>query len=127
MKFSKKSNINFGDKIFIAGASGLVGSSLKKLFLNKGYGKIEKGGKILTPNRKELDLANYLKVESWFKENKPDVVVVAAAKVGGIIANSNEPFNFLFCMRRAALSNITSCLLNSFVKIIQVSNPCAIF
>ena len=46
-------------------------------------------------NRKELDLANYLKVESWFKENKPDVVVVAAAKVGGIIANSNEPFNFL--------------------------------
>ena len=55
MKFSKKSNINFDDKIFIAGASGLVGSSLKKLFLNKGYGKIEKGGKILTPNRKELD------------------------------------------------------------------------
>ena len=124
MKSSKKSSINFDDKIFIAGASGLVGSSLKKLFLNKGYGKIEKGGKILTPNRKELDLANYLKVESWFKENKPDVVVVAAAKVGGIIANSNEPFNFLLENLKIQNNIIENSWKNGVKRLLFLGSSC---
>ena len=83
------------DKIFIAGASGMAGSAIKRAMLRMGYGDTLKGGKLLTPNRKELDLLNYEKVNKWFKNNRPDIVILAAAKVGGILANKNYPADFL--------------------------------
>tara|TARA_B100001093_G_scaffold256916_1_gene245683 strand:- start:34154 stop:35158 length:1005 start_codon:yes stop_codon:yes gene_type:complete len=83
------------DKIFIAGASGMAGSAIKRAMLRMGYGDTLKGGKLLTPNRKELDLLNYEKVDKWFKNNRPDIVILAAAKVGGILANKNYPADFL--------------------------------
>ena len=49
----------------------------------------------MTPSRKELDLTNIEKVNLWFKKNKPTVVILAAAKVGGIYANNNQPADFL--------------------------------
>ena len=51
---------------------------------------------ILTQNSNELDLKDSIKVDKWFKDNKPDTVFLAAAKVGGILANSNYPANFLY-------------------------------
>tara|TARA_B100000965_G_scaffold274465_1_gene232448 strand:+ start:377 stop:1393 length:1017 start_codon:yes stop_codon:yes gene_type:complete len=83
------------DKIFIAGANGMVGSSIKREFINLGYKENGEIGKLLTPSRKELDLSNYIEVEKWFKENKPSIVIIAAAKVGGIIANFENPCDFV--------------------------------
>ena len=73
----------------------MVGSAIKRVLI-KGYGNPELGGKILCPGREELNLLNYEKLESWFKINKPTVVIIAAAKVGGIIANSSSPYDFIF-------------------------------
>ena len=90
-----KKEIFLNDKFFIAGASGMVGSAIYRSLLRKGYGDASLGGAILTPSRKELDLLKTREVEKWFEVNKPDVVIIAAAKVGGILANSSEPTEFL--------------------------------
>ena len=78
------------DRIFIAGHNGMVGSSIKKKFKELSYKNL------LTPGREELDLLDNKSVENWFKENKPEVVILAAAKVGGIEANSKYPADFIF-------------------------------
>ena len=87
--------ISLDEKIFIAGATGMAGGAIKKQLKLSGYGKALNKGILLTPNRKELDLLEAKLVEDWFKKNKPTVVVIAAAKVGGIIANTNSPTEFL--------------------------------
>ncbi len=77
------------DRIFIAGHLGMVGSAIYNLMQEKKYENI------LTASRKDLDLRIFSEVEKWFKLKKPDVVVIAAAKVGGILANSKYPTEFL--------------------------------
>ena len=76
-------------KIFLAGHSGMVGSAIKRSLIKKGYKNL------LCPKRKDLNLLNYLEVDNWFKENKPDIVILAAAKVGGIYANSKFTADFI--------------------------------
>ena len=78
-----------GKRIFVAGHKGMVGSALIRAL--KAI-KCE----ILTQNSNELDLKDSIKVDKWFKDNKPDTVFLAAAKVGGILANSKHPANFLY-------------------------------
>ena len=51
-------------------------------------------GVIFKPNRKELDLLDINSVKSWFSHNQPTVLIIAAAKVGGILANSSYPTSF---------------------------------
>ena len=80
------------EKIFIAGSTGMVGSSIKRFLKNKLKASDQN---LLTPSRKELDLTNIEKVNLWFKKNNPDIVIIAAAKVGGILANSSHPADFL--------------------------------
>ena len=91
-KIRKK--IEKNERIFIAGAKGMAGNAIKKVFCKYGYGAIN-GGEILTPNRNELDLLDIVAVKEWFKANKPSIVIIAAAKVGGILANSKYPTEFL--------------------------------
>ena len=81
--------INKKNKIFIAGHRGMVGSAITRNLKNNGYINL------ITASREELDLTDKFKVKKWFKINNPDVVVIAAAKVGGILANSNFPAQFL--------------------------------
>ena len=81
--------ISLDSKIFIAGHAGMVGSAIKRDFIKKGYRKL------LCPSRKDLDLLNSNQVEKWFKENTPDVVILAAAKVGGIYANNKFTADFI--------------------------------
>ena len=88
--------MNLDEKIFLTGGKGMVGSAIKRILIKKGYGNPELGGKIFSPAREEINLLNYEKLESWFKINKPTVVIIAAAKVGGIIANSCSPYDFIF-------------------------------
>ena len=86
--------MNNSIKIMIAGASGMVGNAIKKRYLNA-----EKYNpqiyKILAPSRNELNLLNFEEVKNWFEENCPDIVILAAAKVGGIFANKNNPADFI--------------------------------
>ena len=76
-------------KIFIAGHSGMVGSAIKRALIKKGYKKL------LCPSRKDLNLLNFSEVDNWFNNNNPDVVILAAAKVGGIHANSTYSGDFI--------------------------------
>ena len=82
--------INKNSKIFIAGHNGMVGSAIKNKFELKGYKKI------LTVEKKKLNLLNQIKVFNYLKKNKPDLVIIAAAKVGGIIANSLYKSQFIY-------------------------------
>ena len=92
----KKENlISFSEKIFIAGSSGMVGSAIHKKLIERGYGSNKSQGAILTPSRKELNLLDSEKVKEWYSNNKPSIVIISAAKVGGIYANEKYPYEFL--------------------------------
>ncbi len=73
----------------------MAGSAICRALLRKGYGDEAKSGVLLAPTRQELDLLDGNAVNEWYEENKPDVVVLAAAKVGGIYANDSYPADFL--------------------------------
>tara|TARA_X000000950_G_scaffold41957_1_gene46120 strand:- start:7756 stop:8754 length:999 start_codon:yes stop_codon:yes gene_type:complete len=88
--------MNLDEKIFLAGGNGMVGSAIKRILIKKGYGNPNEDGKIYSPSRTELDLMKYKEVEDWFIVNKPTIVIIAAAKVGGILANSTKPYDFIF-------------------------------
>lgn len=77
------------DRIFVAGHRGMAGSAICRAFERGGYHQL------LTASRSELDLLDGTAVEAWFAKHKPTVVVLAAAKVGGISANSSYPADFL--------------------------------
>lgn len=77
-------------KIYIAGHDGLVGSALVRKFQNNGYANL------LTRHYTELDLRRQQDVETFFEAEKPEYVVLAAAKVGGILANNTYPAEFIY-------------------------------
>ena len=83
------------DRIFVAGARGMAGSAICRALQAKGYGDPANGGALLIPTRQELDLLDGGAVQFWYEANKPTVVVLAAAKVGGIYANATYPADFL--------------------------------
>ena len=82
--------INKSSKIFIAGHNGMVGSAIKRKFQEKGFKKI------LTIDKKKLNLINQAKVFNFLKKNKPKLVIIAAAKVGGIVSNSLYKSQFIY-------------------------------
>jgi GDP-L-fucose synthase len=86
---SKASLITQADRIFVAGHRGMAGSAICRALERSGYGTI------LTASRAELDLLDETAVRAWFAQHKPTVVVLAAAKVGGIHANNTYPADFL--------------------------------
>src|SRR5450432_872842 len=77
------------DSIFIAGHRGLVGSAILRRLTAEGFARL------LTRTRAELDLTNRAAVDEFFAREKPAIVVMAAARVGGIKANNDEPVEFL--------------------------------
>ena len=77
-------------KIFIAGHRGMVGSALVREARKRG------GYEILTASRDELDLLDQASVAEWLEDHEPDQVIIAAAKVGGIHANSTYPAEFIY-------------------------------
>jgi len=77
-------------KLFIAGHNGMVGGAIVRRFQH------EPGVTLLLRSRKELDLTSQAAVEAFYAAEKPDVAVIAAAKVGGIYANNTYPAEFLF-------------------------------
>lgn len=81
--------ITAADRIFVAGHRGMAGSAIVRRLQAGGYPQV------LTASRAELDLLDPQAVSRWFAAQRPDVVVLAAAKVGGILANSTYPADFL--------------------------------
>ncbi len=77
------------DRILIAGASGMAGGAISRALDLAGYKNQ------LTPSHNDLDLSDIALVSAWFNKYQPEIVVIAAAKVGGIHANSTEPVDFL--------------------------------
>lgn len=81
--------ISATDRIFVAGHRGMAGSAIARRLQARGYTQV------LTASRSELDLCDGPAVNRWFQAHRPDVVVLAAARVGGILANATYPADFL--------------------------------
>jgi GDP-L-fucose synthase len=77
-------------RVFVAGHRGLVGSAITRKLRAEGFNNI------LTASRQELDLRNQSEVLSWFQANQPDYVFLVAGTVGGILANSTRPAEFIY-------------------------------
>ena len=110
--------INKDNSIFLAGHNGMVGRSIKNALLENGYHNL------LLPSRKNLDLLNNDEVKSWFKKNKPEVVILAAAKVGGIEANNNYPADFLIENLKIQTNIIENAWRNGTKRLLFLGSSC---
>ena len=81
--------MNRGSKVFVAGSKGLVGSALVRALRLAGFDNL------LLPEIDQLDLTCQQSVAEFFRKNSPEYVILAAAKVGGILANNNYPAEFI--------------------------------
>lgn len=82
--------MNKDSKIYVAGHRGMVGSAIYRKLQREGYNNV------VLATSQELDLRNTVAVDEFFKEHEPEYVFLAAAKVGGILANNNFPADFLY-------------------------------
>ena len=96
-------------KIYVAGHRGMVGSAICRALNNAGYHHI------MQRTRQELDLICQQEVEAFFKEEKPTYVFLAAARVGGILANSTHPADFIY-QNLMIQNNVIHCAYTSGVK-----------
>ncbi len=110
--------ININSKVFIAGHNGMLGSSIYRILKKKGYKKI------ITVDKKKLDLRNQIAVKKFIKKNKPDAVIIAAAKVGGIKANIKYPANFISDNLQIQTNLISSSHINNVKKLILFGSSC---
>lgn len=106
------------DKIFIAGHRGMVGSAIARQLENDGFDRL------LTRARSELDLAEEAAVSSFFARERPDIVILAAAKVGGIKANSDFPVEFLLENLRVQNSVISAAHAHGVDRLLFLGSSC---
>jgi len=86
--------INKSERIFVAGHNGMAGKAICRALIKNGYGREEFNSEIIFEDRKKLNLLDSTLVSEWFTEQKPSIVILAAAKVGGIGANKSNPADF---------------------------------
>lgn len=106
-----------GKKIWVAGHCGMVGSAIVRRL---GDENVE----ILTTDRSRVDLRSQSQVENWMSANKPDVVFIAAAKVGGILANSKYPADFLYDNLMIEANIIHSAFKTEIEKLLFLGSSC---
>jgi len=106
-----------GKRIFVAGHTGMVGSAIVRLLNNIDC-------EILTVSSQELDLKQSSKVDKWFDDHRPDAVFLAAAKVGGILANSSYPADFLIDNLSIQNSVITNAFKYKVKKLMFLGSSC---
>ncbi len=110
--------INNKDKIFVAGHTGMVGSSLVRILKEQNYKNL------VTKNRQNLNLSNSEEVNNFFETEKPDVVILAAAKVGGIYANQNYPVDFIQDNLSIQINIIKSSFKNKVKRLCFLGSSC---
>jgi GDP-L-fucose synthase len=106
------------DKIFVAGHRGMVGSALVRRLETENFTNL------LTRDRSQLDLSDECAVENFFEQSRPDVVVLAAAKVGGIKANNDFPVEFLVDNLRIQNNVIRSAHQTRARKLLFLGSSC---
>lgn len=111
-------DMKLSSKIYVAGHVGLVGSALKRHLENAGYINI------ITRTMQELDLRNQQAVNDFFAQEKPDYVFLAAAKVGGIQANSNYPAEFIYDNLAIELNVIHAAYRHEVKKLLFLGSSC---
>ena len=105
-------------RIYVAGHRGMVGSAIVRALEKNGYHNI------VTRTHKELDLTRQDAVEAFFEEEKPDYVFLAAAKVGGIVANNEAPADFLYENMILEMNVIHSAFKNNVKKLMFLGSSC---
>ena len=105
-------------KIYVAGHRGMVGSAIVRRLEKEGYGNL------VLKTSSQLDLRNQEQVEQFFSEEKPEYVFLAAAKVGGIIANSNHPADFMYDNMILEMNVIHSAFVNQVKKLMFLGSSC---
>jgi GDP-L-fucose synthase len=106
------------DKIFVAGHNGMVGSAITRALESAGFSKLLKRG------RAEVDLSDSPAVADFFRKEKPDIVIFAAAKVGGIKANNDFPVEFLTDNLRIQTNVISAAHENGARKLLFLGSSC---
>ena len=110
--------IDKNDKIYVAGHRGLVGSAIVRSLKRQGYNNI------IGRTHKELDLKDQAQVREFFEKERPDVVVLAAAKVGGINANNQAPADFAYENMQIQCNVIKDCHDFKVKKLLFLGSSC---
>ena len=110
--------MNISDKIYVAGHTGLVGSALVRLLKGKGFNRL------ITRSSTQLDLREQLAVREFFLAEKPDYVFLAAAKVGGILANNTYPAEFIYDNLAIQNNIINESYRNRVKKLLFLGSSC---
>ena len=110
--------VHKNSKIYVAGHRGMVGSAIVRQLQGLGYTNI------IGKSSKELDLRNQQAVNDFYKMEQPDVVIDAAARVGGILANNNYPYQFLMENMQMQNNLIDGALQNGVEKFIFLGSSC---
>jgi len=110
--------IDLNQKIYIAGHRGMVGSAIMRNLTAKGFGNI------VTRTHAQLDLTNQAAVQAFFESEKPDQVYLAAAKVGGIHANSTFPAEFIYQNLMMQNNIIHQAFVHGVKKLLFLGSSC---
>lgn len=105
-------------KIYLAGHTGMVGSAIYRELNAKGYEKI------ITKDLSNLDLRNQADVNNFFEVEKPEIVIIAAAKVGGILANNTYRAEFIYDNLMIEANLIHASYLNNVEKVVFLGSSC---
>lgn len=106
-------------KVLIVGANGLVGSSCKNILKNSKY-----VSELLTSSREDTDLFKLDETKKLIEVSEPDVLVIAAAKVGGIYANNTMRYEFIMQNLKINMNLLEACAINNKIKIINLGSSC---
>ncbi|MGE5280515.1 MAG: GDP-L-fucose synthase family protein [Deltaproteobacteria bacterium] len=105
-------------RIYVAGATGLIGSALVRLLKERGYERV------ITRTRRELDLTDPAAVRRFFLKERPEYAVMAAGRVGGIKANAAAPVDFLYDNMAMGMNVIRSAHEAGVKKLVYLASPC---
>ncbi len=104
-------------KVFVAGETGLVGRALVSALKNENIN-------LLSAPHNELDLTDQKRVRDWFEINRPEIVIMAAGRVGGILANQSQPADFIADNLAMALNVIDASHKNNVEKLLYLGTSC---
>jgi len=110
--------MDLNDKIYIAGHRGLVGSAIVRQLEDRGFTNL------LMRTHKELDLTNQAQVQNFFQQEKPNYVILAAAKVGGIHANNTYPADFIYQNMMIEANVINSAYESKVRRLLFLGSTC---